>query len=376
MRGDGTIYLRSEIYWIGYYGPNKDGHVRKIRESSHSKRESDAKKLLKQRIREVGNDRAGIRRFQGPKAERITVAELIDDLLAEYDRQRIKSALHMEGRSKRVREFFGFRRAVSVTPDVVREYIEQRKVEKAAIATINRELALLKRAFSLANEEQKLTVRPYIPMAGPEDNVRSGFFEIGEIARMLKHLDPVMAEMTRLGFRTGWRASEIRLLTWSRVDRTAREIRLDTTKNGRPRLLPLDDELAALFERCWRARQYTKKDRTTGISEFVFHEAGHALTQSVFAKRWAAARDAAGLAGRLFHDLRRSAVRNLVRSGVAETIAMSISGHLTRSVFDRYNISSTEDTLAALKQQGEFLKNQPASNVAYFAEESEDALPN
>jgi len=141
------------------------------------------------------------------------------------------------------------------------------------------------------------------------------------------------------------------------------EIRLDTTKKGRPRLLPLDDDLAALFERRWTARQYTKKGGTSAISEFVFHEGGRPLSQSVFAKRWAAARKAAGLAGRLFHDLRRSAVRNLVRSGVPETVAMSISGHVTRSVFDRYNITSTDDTLAALKQQGEFLKNQPASNV-------------
>ena len=265
---------------------------------------------------------------------------------------------------------------MSITPDVVRKYIQQRITEKAATATINRELALLKRAFSLANEEQKLTVRPYIPTAGPEDNVRGGFFEIGEIQRMLEHLDPVMAEMTRLGFRTAWRASEIRLLTWSRVDRAAREIRLDTTKNGRPRLLPLDDELAALFDRRSNARQYTKKDGTIGIAEFVFHEAGQPLTRSVFGKRWASARKTAGLAGRLFHDLRRSAIRNLIRSGVSETVAMTISGHLTRSVFSRYNITSTDDTLAALNQQGEFLRNQPASNVTYFPEGAEDAPAN
>jgi integrase len=153
-----------------------------------------------------------------------------------------------------------------VTPAIVKEYIQQRKIEKAAVATINRELALLKRAFSLANKDQQLTLRPYIPMAGSEkDNVRRGFFEVGEVESMLEHLDPVMAEMTRFGFRTSWRASEFRLLTWVRVDRVRREVRLDTSKNGRPRLLPLDDELAALVERRWTARQYKKKDGTTGI---------------------------------------------------------------------------------------------------------------
>src|SRR5712691_10362418 len=98
MRSDGRTFLRGETFWIAYFAPGQNGNVREIRESSHSKRESDAKKLLRQRVREVGNDRAGIRRFQGPAGERITVAELIDDLLVEYETQRIKSVRHMKGR--------------------------------------------------------------------------------------------------------------------------------------------------------------------------------------------------------------------------------------------------------------------------------------
>ncbi len=369
MRGDGRIYLRSATYWIAYYGPGKDGHMREIRESSHSAREIDAKRLLRKRLAAVLDS---TRPFQGPAAERITVGELLNALFVEYETQRIKSLDHMRGRSKRVREFFGFRRALSVTPDLVREYIQQRRADKAATATINRELAILKRAFSFANEEQKFSNGCYIPMAGPEDNVRSGFLEVADVERMIEHLDPVMSAMTVFGFRTAWRASEIRLLTWSRVDRVAREVRLETTKNGRPRLLPLDDELAALFDRRWAARQYTKADGTTALSEFVFHESGSPLSQSVFAKRWARARTAAGLPGCLFHDLRRSAIRALVRSGVSETVAMAISGHLTRSVFDRYNITSTEDTLAALRQQSTFLRNQPKTNVAEFKAKAGD----
>jgi integrase len=366
MRGDGRVFLRGTIWWIAYYGPGTDG-MREYRESSGSESQKDAATLLRQRLREVGNHRDGIRRFQGPAADRITVANLLDALFAEYERDQIKSLRHTTGHSKPIRAFFGFRRALSVNPDLVRTYIKQRtKDDGVTTATINRELAVLKRAFNLAVEEGKLASKPYIPSAGSENNVRTGFFEVAELERMLQHLDHVMGEMARFGFRTGWRAAEVRLLTWSRVDRAAREIRLDTTKNGRPRLLPLDDDLAALVERLWSARQYTKKDGTTGLSEFLFHEGGQPLSQSVFNKRWSKARNAAGLPGRIFHDFRRSAARNLVRSGVSETVAMTITGHLTRSVFDRYNITSTDDTLAALQRQQEFLGAAPKSNVSAF----------
>ena len=67
-------------------------------------------------------------------------------------------------------------------------------------------------------------------------------------------------------------------------------------------------------------------------------------------KAWKAACAQAGVPGRLPHDMRRSSIRNMVRDGVSETVAMKLSGHLTRSVFDRYNITSTRDQLRAAAQ--------------------------
>lgn len=363
MRGDGGVFRRGRIWWVRYSAPGVEG-AQEMRESSKSESEAAAQRLLRRRLREVGNHRDGIQPFQGPSAERLTVGDLLEALFRVYETKKIKSLRHTTGHAKPVREFFGHRKALAVTPDLVRTYVAQRREEGVATATINRELAVLKRAFSVAAQERKIGVKPYIPSAGPEDNARGGFFEAHEFERMLAHLDPLMQEMARFGFRTGWRPSEIRALTWDRVDRAARELRLRTTKNGRPRLLAMDDGLAALIERMWTARQFTRRGGTTGLSEFVFHKDGRPLTESVFCKRWARARDAAGLKGRYFYDFRRTAVRNFVRGGVPETVAMAISGHVTRSVFDRYNITSTADTLAALEKQREYVeKAAVASNV-------------
>lgn len=136
------------------------------------------------------------------------------------------------------------------------------------------------------------------------------------------------------------------------MDLTERVVRLEpgTTKNDEARLLPLTTELYETL-----AMQRTIRDTKFPACPWVyFNEAGGKIGQ--FKRTWRSACAAAGLVptegepDRLFHDLRRSGVRNLIRAGVPESVAMRISGHKTRSVFERYNIVSERDLHEAARK--------------------------
>jgi integrase len=82
-----------------------------------------------------------------------------------------------------------------------------------------------------------------------EENARQGFFERTEVEAVVAHLDAPLDDVTRFAFLSGWRKGEIVALRWEAVDRQARAVRLGTSKNGRPRTLPLVGALADLIER-------------------------------------------------------------------------------------------------------------------------------
>src|SRR5439155_432204 len=127
---------------------------------------------------------------------------------------------------------------------------------------------------------------------------------------------------------------------WSDVDREGRRITLrrEHSKNGQPRVIPFVATLTEIIERRWAAREY-RAAAGPGISPRVFHRSGQPIRD--FRGAWRTACTTAKMPGLLFHDLRRSAVRNLVAAGTDQAVAMRITGHKTVSVFQRYRIVSS-----------------------------------
>lgn len=125
------------------------------------------------------------------------------------------------------------------------------------------------------------------------------------------------------------------------------------SKNGIGRVLAIEGELKDVIDRRWHARGILSHGNTTQVSDLVFHRNGKRVGD--FRKAWASACKTTLVGARLFHDLRRTAVRNMVRAGVPERVAMEVSGHRTRSVFDRYNIVSEADLRDAMKKTSEYV---------------------
>jgi len=200
---------------------------------------------------------------------------------------------------------------------------------------------------------------PYIPML-KENNVRKGFFEHDDFLALRDALPYHLKGFATFGYKVGWRISEISTLTWSQIDLGEGIVRLEVgeTKNDEARTVYLDDELKEIFRQQWELR----KELGT-VFPYVFLNQDGTDRIKRFDKAWRTACKKAGIGVRRFHDFRRTAVRNMVRAGVPERVAMMISGHKTRSVFDRYNIVSDADLRLAARKQAAYLETQTGTKL-------------
>jgi integrase len=346
----------SKYWWMKYRGI--DGRV--VRESSGTTTEWKAKRILATRMAEVE------RGDWLPKPKNlISFTEAAQAVVADHKVKGRRSVDAVERRLKlHLTKAFGRLRLVAITKDVIDGYILDRKKEKASNATINRELSLLKRAFSLAFAAEKITKKPTITLL-PEDNVRQGFMEPAQFDAIAANLPAPVATAARFAYLTGWRIkSEVLTLEWPCVDFEAGVVLLKGkhSKNGEPRTFPFSTYKPLLdLLRAQEAERDRLKEAGT-ITPLVFHRKGKAIKD--FRKAWETACTEAGYPARIPHDMRRSAVNNLVRAGVAEKTAMLLTGHKTRSVFERYHIVTEADKVAAVTKLGTLLGTPEAKTAS------------
>jgi integrase len=328
------LYWRGSTIWMKVYLPG--GRV--LRESCRTDRIGDARRLLDLRKGARATGSAIL-----PRADRVTVGALLDDLVTEYTTNERRSLERLGNSLAHLRPAFGDRRAHHVTAAEIRAYVQRRLAAEAAHATVNRELAALKRAYTLGIRGRLIRERPEISMLA-EDNVRQGFFERAEYEAVRRHLPNHLVAVAGFMYLTGWRSkSEVLPLPWAQIDFTASTVRLEpgTTKNRKGRTFVMTAELRQLLE---GQRQWVEaiQRRTGRIIPWVFsHEDGRAIKS--IRKSWATACRRAGLPGKVPHDFRRTAVRNLERAGVPRSVAMAMTGHKTESVYRRYDIVSERD---------------------------------
>jgi integrase len=337
-RGTGRVYRpkyttangetkEQSIWWLAYHVGGK-----LKRENSGTTVKSDAEKLL--RARTAAIDRGEL---TDAAALTTTLSELGDIVQTDYVNNGRTSVREVARCFKRLQKHFGVDcLARKITSARVEEYKAARLKQGARHATINRELAMLRRGLRLGVRLGKVATRPEFSLLR-ENNARSGFFELEQFKAVLSQLPDYLRPLASFLYWTGWRKSEALSLEWREVDLKAGVIRIEKTKNSEQRTIPYSalPELNELIE--------AQRDLTTRLEReksliipWVFHRRGGRIL--AFMGAWHSACARAGLAGRIPHDFRRTAARAMIRAGIPQAVAMKIGGWKTDSVFRRYAI--------------------------------------
>ena len=363
LRGLGRIYRPTyrdpktakqksgAVWWIEFW---RDGHQN--RESSKSRNVSDARKLLKQRLGEIANGS-----FVTRDIKRTSFEDLCQLIRDDYEKNG-RDADHLDTVLNRLRSSFAELRANEITTDKISAYQAQQKRDGYANATINREMAALKRAFRLAHRAGRVASVPHIDMLD-EDNARKGFFEPDQLTTLLTHLPEYLRPVFRVAYITGWRVkSELLTRQWRNVDFEHGWLRIEPgeDKSRAGRMFPFTTELREAL----KAQQVdvgTLERRIGRRVPWVFPAPGGEAIKP-YNKEWRKAWKASKLA-QIPHDFRRTAVRNLERAGIPRSAAMAMVGHKTEAIYRRYAIVEEGMLREAAEKLTLFQKHQHAARM-------------
>jgi integrase len=332
----GTIYKRGGRWWVAY---TRDGQ--RFFESARNKATGtkgtyeDAKRLLANREGDVAKGLP-----VSPEIGRTLFADALDDVLRD---QRVNKRRAVDSTARRIKlhlkPFFTTKRIAEITTTQIRAFARHRVDEGAQPATVNRDLAVIRRALRLAHRAGHILALPHVEMLDESRNVRQGFLEPDDFEKVRAALTPpVYADVAAFAYLTGWRVpSEVLVLEWRQVDQRRKLIRIDrgVTKGDEGRQFPITAALRDILER----REAAKVKECA----LVFHRDGTPIHRRLFSKQWTEACTTAGVKDRIPHDMRRSAVRQLERARVPRQVAMRLVGYRTESIYRRYAIVSEAD---------------------------------
>jgi integrase len=304
-------------------------------EPTGTTKHTEARKILRRKLGEIATGR-----YIPADVDKTTFGQIKDMLVIHYRANARKSLDRVEDALTHLEGFFGLNRRVrDIAPDRITAYIAARRDEEAANATINRELAALKLMLRLGERAGKVVNRPYIGML-EENNKRKGFLEADQCETVLRNLSVDLRPVFEVAYITGWRVKD-EILTRQKchLDLKAGWLRLEPgeTKNNEGRMFPIStvprlrDALARQL-----ARTESVEKATDQIIPWLFHRNGKPIKS--FRRAWLTACKHAKVPGRIPHDFRRTAIRNLERAGIPRSAAMAMVGHKTESVYRRYAI--------------------------------------
>lgn len=344
----------SRFLWYAFTFKNK-----RVQKSTKVENRREAENIEKAAWTQLARGEVGI--ADKPKAERKTVGQLLDALENDFKARKKDTPKNMNLVST-VRGELGERYADSITTAAVTEYVgalrkppkskkKGRRSRSLADSTIKHRLQILASTFELENaarEEAKLDplLVPRFPKL-TKDNARSGFLSRAQFDVLYSHLPTDLKDFALFLYVAGWRRGAVASLEWSDVHDGNIYLRGLHSKNGKPYYVPIIGELAQLIERRKEARS-VETPQGVVLSNLVFHRGGEAVLE--FRKAWATACKKAGCPGTLVHDFRRSAARQLIRSGVTKDVAKQVGGWKTDSMFSRYNVTAEEDLRDAMEK--------------------------
>jgi integrase len=262
--GRGTVYKRGQTWWIQYWS-----HGKRVRESSRSKVKADATDLLNKRL---GVDPT--RRARRARSRHVTFEDLAEQVRLDYRLKGHRSTVRLLRSIGHLETAFGGWTASEITARAIRSYAADR-LKTAKPATVNRELAALKRMFRLGVQLEMIDLVPAITML-EEDNTRTGFFEEGQFQDVLAKLPDYLKPLAETGYVTGWRTGELLSRRWEHVDLDAGWIRLEPgeTKNRKGRQFPLLKRLRRVLEDQWDRKQSIERERHRIIGTVFFDDKG------------------------------------------------------------------------------------------------------